>query len=215
MTARAWARLTVGLALLAAGSLAKPARAQSPAAKKVTTGLAEAARQKQTKKETDRYDPAFKKYTKRYFGVGADWRAFKAQGMAESDLRPGARSRVGARGIMQLMPSTFALIRSARPDFASIDDPEHNIAAGIMHDRYLWTLYPNSEGDERLRFMFAAYNAGEVTIKKARSEALKESLDAALWSSVEVVAPRVKPWRYQETLGYVKTIDSNRAKLKK
>jgi membrane-bound lytic murein transglycosylase F len=176
--------------------------------------LSAAAKAKAEKKATDRYDPSFQKYTKRYFGVGFDWRPFKAQGMAESGLKATARSRVGARGIMQLMPSTFQTIQSARPDFKSIDDPEHNIAAGIMHDRYLWTLYPASPGDERLRFMFAAYNAGEGTIKRARSEAAKESLDAEVWTSVEAIAPKVKPWRYRETLGYVRTIDSNRVKLK-
>jgi len=188
-----------------------PAHAQP--ASKITIVLNAAAEAKAQKKATDRYDPSFQKYTKRYFGVGFDWRPFKAQGMAESGLKPTARSRVGARGIMQLMPSTFQTIQTARPDFKSIDDPEHNIAAGIMHDRYLWTLYPASPGDERLRFMFAAYNAGEGTIKKARTEATKESLDAEMWTSVEAVAPKVKPWRYRETLGYVKTIDANRAKL--
>jgi membrane-bound lytic murein transglycosylase MltF len=192
------------------GWVSLPMHAQ---ATRVTTVLAAAAEAKATKKATDRYDPSFQKYTKRYFGVGFDWRPFKAQGMAESGLKPTARSRVGARGIMQLMPSTFSTIQSARPDFKSIDDPEHNIAAGIMHDRYLWTLYPGAPGDERLRFMFASYNAGEGTIGKARKEAKKESLDAEVWTSVEAVAPKVKPWRYQETLGYVRTIDLNRAKL--
>jgi membrane-bound lytic murein transglycosylase MltF len=184
-----------------------------PSLTKATSALGAAAEAKAAKKATDRYDPTFRKYTKRYFGVGFEWYPFKAQGMAESGLKPTARSRVGARGIMQLMPSTFQTIQSARPDFKSIDDPEHNIAAGIMHDRYLWTLYPTAPGDERLRFMFAAYNAGEGTVKRARSAAVKQNLDAELWSSVEVVAPTVKPWRYQETLGYIKTIDANRAKL--
>jgi membrane-bound lytic murein transglycosylase MltF len=199
------------LAVLMFG-LATSGRAQT--LRKATDALGAAASVKATKKATDRYDPSFQKYTKRYFGVGFDWRPFKAQGMAESGLKPSARSRVGARGIMQLMPSTFQLIQSARPDFKSIDDPEHNIAAGIMHDRYLWTLYPSSPGDERLRFMFASYNAAEGTIKKARTEARNESLDADVWNSVEAVAPKVRPWRYLETLGYVRTIDSNRVKLK-
>ena len=190
------------------------ARGQGAGLRKATAALGAAAEAKAAKKATDRYDPAFQKYTKRYFGVGFDWRPFKAQGMAESGLKPTARSRVGARGIMQLMPSTFQTIQSARPDFKSIDDPEHNIAAGIMHDRYLWTLYPTAPGDERLRFMFAAYNAGEGTIKKARTTATKENLDAELWSSVEAIAPKVKPWRYRETLGYVKTIDLNRTRLR-
>lgn len=211
MTARLWVGGLVAWAFIAAGEVG----AQTTGVKKVTRALGAAAEAKAAKKATDRYDPSFQKYTKRYFGVGFDWRNFKAQGMAESDLTPTARSRVGARGIMQLMPATYQLIKSARPEFRAIDDPEHNIAAGIMHDRYLWTLYPKSEGDERLRFMFAAYNSGEGTIKKARTIAKKESLDDNVWTSVEAIAPKVKPWRYHETLGYVRTIDANRLKLKK
>jgi hypothetical protein len=34
----------------------------------------------------NRYDDTFRKYSKRYFGPGYDWRAFKAQGMTESNL---------------------------------------------------------------------------------------------------------------------------------
>jgi len=202
------------LGALAAG--AGPSEGQGTAIKKATTALGSAAVERALKRATDKYDPAFQKYTKRYFGVAFDWQPFKAQGMAESNLKPTARSWVGARRIMQLMPSTFQTIQSARPEFKSIDDPQFNIAAGIMHDRYLWTLFPKKmDDDERLRFMFAAYNAGEVTIKRARTAAEKALLDAALWSSVEQIAPSVKPWRYRETLGYVKTIDSNRVKLKR
>jgi membrane-bound lytic murein transglycosylase F len=200
-------------ALVACALFALPGEARGQL-EKAAAALSKAAEAKALKKATDRYDPAFQKYTKRYFGVGFDWHPFKAQGMAESDLTPTARSRVGARGIMQLMPSTFQTIQTARPNFKSIDDPEHNIAAGIMHDRYLWTLYPSAPGDERLRFMFAAYNAGEGTIKRARTTAVRENLDAELWPSVEAVAPKVKPWRYKETLGYVKKIEQNRGKLK-
>jgi membrane-bound lytic murein transglycosylase F len=198
---------------LLVASQAASAGAQANGVKKAGAALSAAAAAKEKKAATDRYDPAFRKYTKRYFGVGFDWHPFKAQGMAESDLTPTARSRVGARGIMQLMPSTFQLIKTARPEFKSIDDPEHNIAAGIMHDRYLWTLYKTSPHEERMRFMFAAYNAGEGTIKRARTTAVQDKLDAEKWTSVEAVAPKVKPWRYRETLGYVRTIDENRLKL--
>lgn len=195
---------------------AAQASGQESAITKAKNSIDAAAEQRAVKRATNKYDPAFVKYSKRYFGINFDWHPFKAQGMAESGLKPTARSWVGARGIMQLMPSTFQTIQSARPEFKSIDDPQFNIAAGIMHDRYLWTLFPReTDDDERLRFMFAAYNAGEGTIKRARSAAEKALLDAGLWSSVEQIAPNVKPWRYRETLGYVKTIDSNRAKLKR
>ncbi|MFN8580426.1 MAG: transglycosylase SLT domain-containing protein [Gemmatimonadaceae bacterium] len=86
--------------------------------------------------DTERYDDAFRKYTKRYFGPTYDWRMFKAQGMAESNLDASATSWVGARGVMQLMPSTFQQVRSQQPDLRwSINNPEMNIGAGIMYDR--------------------------------------------------------------------------------
>jgi membrane-bound lytic murein transglycosylase F len=89
----------------------------------------------QRARDADRYDPAFRKYTKRFFGPAFDWRHFKAQGLAESGLDTAARSRNGARGIMQLMPNTLAAIRAHGADLDSVQDPELNIAAGIKHDR--------------------------------------------------------------------------------
>jgi len=189
-----------------------PGRGERAAAtlRSASRSLDDAARARQERKATQRYDPIFRKYTKRYFGVGTDWRLFKAQGMAESDLTPTARSRVGARGIMQLMPSTYGLIQSALPQFGAIDNPEWNIAAGILHDRDLWTLFKRDvPDDERWRFMFAGYNAGEGTIIRARRTAAAALLDDRSWRSIEQVAPTVERWRYLETLGYVRTIERN------
>ena len=134
--------------------------------------------------------------------------------MAESDLTPGARSRVGARGIMQLMPSTYGQIRTALPSFGAIDNPEWNIAAGILHDRDLWTLWKHDvDESERWHFVFAGYNAGEGTIIRARKAAFAEKLDNRTWPSIERVAPRVERWRYAETLDYVRRIRANKASL--
>jgi membrane-bound lytic murein transglycosylase F len=163
----------------------------------------------QAKRDVDRYDATFRKYSKRYFGVGYDWRVFKAQAMAESEMNPNARSWVGARGLMQLMPSTFKEIQSRSSALGSIDDPEWNIAAGIMHDRGLWRLWERDSIDvDRREFMFASYNAGEGTIMNAQRACVAKSLDHRAWSSVEVVAPNVPRWRYRETLGYVRKIRS-------
>jgi membrane-bound lytic murein transglycosylase F len=165
------------------------------------------------KKISQRYDPTFRKYTKRFFGPTFDWRYFKAQGFAESGLKASAQSWVGARGVMQLMPSTYHEIASHRPDFGAIDQPEWNIAAGILHDRYLWDLWQGDiPDDERHRFMFASYNAGEGTINRALTMA-KTRIGPPAWSSVEQIAPSVTHWRYLETLGYVRRIDSTYARL--
>jgi soluble lytic murein transglycosylase-like protein len=184
------------------------AGAQDPAPKPMSA-LDRAAAQRNARHDITRYDTYFKKYTKRYFGIGFDWQHFKAQGMAESELSATARSSVGARGVMQLMPSTFQEIQTKRPEFVSIDDPEWNIAAGIMHDRYLWKLWePVGADSDRTRFMFGSYNAGEGTIGRATAAARAKQLDEQRWPNIEVVAPEVPRWRYRETLGYVRKINS-------
>jgi membrane-bound lytic murein transglycosylase F len=193
------------------GAVPVPGLAQTATPERSTGALAKAA----AARKAERFDPIFKKYSKRYFGIGFDWRRFKAQAMAESNLDTAATSQVGARGLMQLMPSTYGAIQSVRPDFGAIDDPEWNIAAGIMHDRYLWKAWPSIEPDtERVRFMFGSYNAGEGPITRAQREAAARKLEAARWSSIEEVAPTVPRWRYRETLGYVRKIDNNYMRIK-
>lgn len=162
--------------------------------------------------DPQRYDDTFRKYSKRYFGPGFDWRLFKAQGMAESNLDPTATSWVGARGVMQLMPSTFSQIRSRQPELHSIDSPDMNIGAGIMYDRALWTLW---EADSivagREAFMLASYNAGRRTILNAQQVARRDSLSGRDWAHIARVAPKVPRWRSSETLGYIARIEANLA----
>jgi len=163
-----------------------------------------------------RYDDTFRKYSKRFFGVGFDWQYFKAQGMAESGLDPHARSPVGARGVMQLMPGTYAEIKKRSDELGAIDDPEWNIAAGIMHSRGLWRRWEDAQTDEeRLRFMFGSYNAGQGTIYRAKRVAREKQLADYVWTSIETIAPEVPRWRYRETLPYVRKIENNYTELKK
>jgi membrane-bound lytic murein transglycosylase F len=162
----------------------------------------------------DSFDRTFRKYSKRFFGMGFDWRVFKAQAIAESNLNPEARSSVGAVGLMQLMPSTFGAVQTKNPELQSIDDPEWNIAAGIQYDRQLWSSWSDHESvPDRIRFMLGAYNAGRVTLLRAQDKAREARLNEKAWSSIEVVAPRVPHWRHGETLGYVRRIDENLSRI--
>ena len=163
-----------------------------------------------------RYDETFKKYTKRFFGPGFDWKIFKAQGIAESQLAPDAVSQVGARGIMQLMPSTFQEVKSKNPDFTAIEDPEWNIGAGIYYDRTMYNGWKEIKDDtEKLRFTFGSYNAGGGTIMKAQTKAKMDSLDHTAWKSISNVAHKVPKWRYKETLNYVENISKYHQEIKK
>ena len=201
------------LALLMLCASASVAGAQTPgqpsALAKAGNALERAAQARAAKKVSEKFDPTFKKYSKRYFGPVFDWRYFKAQSFAESGLNPNATSWVGAKGLMQLMPSTYQAIASKRPEFGPIDQPEWNIAAGIMHDRYLWKLWEKDipADEERFRFMFASYNAGEGTINRALAVA-RNKVGSPEWKAIVQIAPTVQRWRYSETLGYVRRIDS-------
>lgn len=225
MRGAAWLLLVVPL--LAAGqgdSARRPAPATAPQAALPTApaaspqpgAVARTQARREALKAEHKYDDTFRRYSKRWFGAAFDWRWFKAQGMAESNLDSAATSHVGARGVMQLMPATYRMIQSKRPEFGAIDDPEWNIAAGIMHDRYLWRLWDKKVGaEERFNFMFASYNAGEGTIGRAADSARVVAGGPPAWLHVEQVAPKVPRWRYRETLGYVRKIDANYQKLKK
>jgi membrane-bound lytic murein transglycosylase MltF len=156
---------------------------------------------------SSRYDDYFRKYSKRYFGPGFAWRVFKAQAMAESGLDSTATSAVGARGIMQIMPSTFAILSARWGGVKSPEDAQTNIAAGIEHDAYLWGFFGQiTPHPEHYRFMVGAYNAGEGTIQRAQRVARAAHADATSWLGVASVADQVPHWRYRETLGYVDRI---------
>lgn len=141
---------------------------------------------------TDKYDRHFRKYAKHYFGPGFEWRWFKAQGIAESGLRPDARSSAGARGLMQIMPSTFEEIKRDNPHFLSIDDPHWNIAAGIYYDRKLYRRWQANKvaGDQRLDFSFASYNAGYSKVRRAFRKASQASKKQPAWGEVAPFTPR-------------------------
>lgn len=223
MRARRTAALAVALLVVGGGLAARPAgtgaTAGAPPADSAEAApdvdLVKAAHARAAARITGRYDSWFRKYTKRYFGPGMDWRLFKSQGVAESELNPNAVSRVGARGLMQLMPATFAQIATAAHWRWTVDTPEANIAAGILYDRDLWTAWaPKVADDEVPRFTFASYNAGEGTIHRAVGVAAAEKLDPARWASVARVAPKVRNWRHAETIGYVQKIEATYAILK-
>jgi membrane-bound lytic murein transglycosylase F len=163
-----------------------------------------------------KYDKYFSKYSKRYFGPAFDWRYFKAQAVAESRLKAEAKSKVGAVGIMQIMPKTFEEITGKDPSIkGNRKQPRWSIAAGIYYDRIIWKAWKAKRPfQDRLNFMFGSYNAGKRNILKAQNIADKQGLDPNLWPSIERTLPEVTRRRSKETLGYVKKISHIKGVLK-
>ena len=142
---------------------------------------------------TNDYDHLFRKYTKHYFGAHFDWHWFKAQAIAESGLKPEAKSPLGARGLMQILPSTYAEIKTQNPFLADIDDPRWNIAAGIFYNRQLyrkWKTKADIRTGERLNFAFGSYNAGYGNILKGYKRAAGKYDEVRDWQRVAPFVPR-------------------------
>ncbi|MBL7175018.1 MAG: transglycosylase SLT domain-containing protein [Desulfobacteraceae bacterium] len=158
---------------------------------------------------TNKYDPYFRKYTKRYFGPGFNWKWFKAQAIAESNLKMNAKSWVNAKGLMQIMPKTFHEIKKKNPSFVDINEPRWNIAAGIYYDKQIYKKWKAPRPfKDRMNFTFGSYNAGFHTILKAQKECQKIKKNENLWHNIRSVAPKVRRWRHRETLGYVDKINN-------
>jgi membrane-bound lytic murein transglycosylase MltF len=125
-----------------------------------------------------------------------------AQGYQESQLRQEAHSRVGAIGVMQLMPATGRSLQ-----VGDIRMLEPNIHAGAKYlDQLMTRYFPDATFSEQNRtlFAFAAYNAGPGNIAKMRKEAVRHGFDPDQWfNNVAIVtAARIG----METTTYVRNI---------
>ena len=159
-------------------------------------------------RDHNEYDAHFRKYSKRFFGVGFDWHYFKAQAIAESNLNPQAKSYVGAKGIMQLMPATFSEVSTKSQMIeGALEEPRWNIAAGIWYNKYQFDYWQKGRAlEERLKFMYGSYNTGRGNLLKAQREAINQGLNPRVWSSMYSALPPVTGRHSKETLNYVERI---------
>jgi membrane-bound lytic murein transglycosylase MltF len=141
----------------------------------------------------------FRKYGEQY---NVDYVLMAAQGYQESRLDQSVKSRVGAVGIMQVMPDTGKEL-----GVGDIRQVEPNIHAGIKYIRFMIDHYYADEPmdeENKVLFAFAAYNAGPGRVRSLRREAEARNLNPNLWfDNVEfVAADRIG----RETVQYVRNI---------
>ena len=120
------------------------------------------------------YDDLVRKYADRY---GFDWRLVTAQMYQESKFDPKAKSHVGAKGLMQLMPRTAKAM-----GVKNTSDPAHSIKGGIKYLDWLRDRFDSKLPiSERLWFTLASYNAGSGHVHDARRLARQLGYDPNKW----------------------------------
>ena len=126
----------------------------------------------------------FRKYGDQY---NVDWLLMAAQGYQESQLNQAVRSKVGAIGVMQIMPATGKEL-----NVGDITKVEPNIHAGAKYMRWMIDQYyadePMTDLNKTL-FALASYNAGAGRIAQLRAETARRRMDPNVWfHNVEYVA---------------------------
>lgn len=112
----------------------------------------------------------------------------------ESVFNPLARSPVGARGLMQIMPNTAKRIKRSVKE-RHLADPKINIDLGTKYFKGLVKRY-----DGNLVYVLSAYNAGESRVE--RWKGLYFDTDGSILKNIEAIP-------FLETRNYVKLIFRN------
>lgn len=158
----------------------------------------------------DKYDGKIRHAVAAWWPDYPAWTAWKAQLWQESRLDPAAVSPVGAAGLAQFMPGTWAQVsRELRIGEAS---PHHDIAisAGAYYMAKLrrqWSS-PRPE-DDRHRLAQASYNAGLGHILAAQ----RRCGNARHYPDIIACLPAITGHHSRETIGYVDRIARWRAMI--
>ena len=143
----------------------------------------------------------FKEYSDKY---EFDYLMIAALAYQESGLDQSKRSRVGAVGVMQILPSTAA---DPNVGISDIHKLEKNIHAGTKYLRFIIEQYYKNEPmneENKMLFGFASYNAGPARVRGLRKKASTMGLDSNKWFyNVEIVAAKEIG---RETVQYVSNI---------
>jgi len=150
-----------------------------------------------------RYDGLFIEYSRQ---IRWDWRLMAAQCYQESTFDPQAVSFAGAKGLMQIMPSTADHLGLPND---KLFEPESNIAAAT---RYLAEIEGKLQDipsrRERLKFVLACYNGGYHHVSDARALARRDGKDDRRWNEVaDYVLKLATPQYYNDPIvkhGYMR-----------
>lgn len=121
------------------------------------------------------YDDVIKKKAEE---LGWDWRLLASMIYQESTFLPSVESWAGAKGLMQLMPSTGKYYGAT-----DLLDPIQSISAGVNFLIFLDRQWSKTITDknERIKFMLASYNVGLSHVLDGRNLARKFGGNPVRW----------------------------------
>ncbi|WP_237058195.1 transporter substrate-binding domain-containing protein [Microbulbifer sediminum] len=107
-----------------------------------------------------------------------DWRLIVAQMYQESNFHPDVKSWVGARRLMQVIPST-----GRRVGETGLFTPENSIRTGITYMRWLPDKFDDKgiNLENQMWFPLAPYNAGSAHVDDAQDLARENGWDRRIW----------------------------------
>lgn len=152
---------------------------------------------------SDRYDAPIRTAANTYLPT-IDWTLYWGQLWQESGLNPDAVSPVGAKGLAQFMPQSWAdVIRQMGVPGANPNDAKYAIQAGAFYMGRLMSDWssPRPEVD-RHKLGLASYNAGLGNILKAQ----KLCRNAAGYAQIMACLPQITGPYAKETLDYAPKI---------
>lgn len=110
--------------------------------------------------------------------LGWDWRLLASMIYQESNFSPTAESWAGAKGLMQLIPSTGKYYGAK-----DLFNPDQNMSAGVNFLKFLDRQWSKTIDDkeERIKFMLASYNVGLSHVLDARNLTRKYEGNPTKW----------------------------------
>lgn len=109
--------------------------------------------------------------------IGWDWRLLASVVYQESRFINEAKSWTGARGLMQMLPTT-----ASEMGVNNIMDATDNIRGGSLYLKKMYDEFGDIEDpNQRIKFTLAAYNCGLYHVKDAQRLAEADELESDTW----------------------------------
>ncbi len=126
------------------------------------------------KNQISTYDRLIKKHAQE---LGWDWRLLASLVYQESQFEPSDSSWAGAKGLMQIMPSTAQELR-----IKDRGNPEESLRGGTAYLEQLSGYFEEvKDSVQRIKFAMASYNCGYQHVKDAQNLAELRGLDKYTW----------------------------------